>query len=255
MTLKVLDLFSGIGGFSLGLERTGGFRTVAFCEIEQDCHATLRRGWPGVPIFNDVRELRGADFHGVRWIVGGFPCQDASVANIGGAGSAGGRTGLFREAIRLAGETGAGLFMENVPGLLNRGFGDVLRALAEIGHHVEWECISARAFGAEHKRERLWIVSYPRGEGWEGFEPHNGIFKRAQAALAQHGHGALGQWRALVADQHLVRGGDGLSVGMERRRIHALGNAVVPQIPEIIGRAILAAEGHASVPASVIARQ
>lgn len=237
--LKVLDLFSGIGGFSLGLERTGGFKTVAFCEINQACHATLRDRWPDVPIYNDVRELKGRDFDGVRWIVGGFPCQDASVANVRGEGADGARTGLFREAVRLAGETGAGLFMENVPGLLNRGFGELLRALAEIRHHVEWECISARELGFGHKRERLWIVSYPRSAGWEGFEPHNGIFSRARKALAQLMHSAPVDLAALVAGSDCLRTGDGLSVGMERRRLHALGNAVVPQIPEIIGRAIL----------------
>ena len=240
--LRVLDLFSGIGGFSLGLERAGGFKTVAFCEIDPFCRRVLAKHWPSVPIHEDVRKLRASDVGPVRWIVGGFPCQDASVANIGGEGSAGARTGLFRHAVRLAGETGAGLFMENVPGLLNRGFGDVLRALAKIGHHVEWECISAADLGAKHKRERLWIVSYPRGPGWEGFEPHNGIFVRVRKTLAQHGYTALGDWHALVADNDDVRGGYGLSVAMERRRIHALGNAVVPQIPEMIGRAILTSE-------------
>src|SRR3990167_10969059 len=76
--LRVLDLFSGIGGFSLGLERTGGFRTVAFCEIEPYCRAVLRKHWPGVPIFDDVRTIERIG--SIDVICGGFPCQPASRA-------------------------------------------------------------------------------------------------------------------------------------------------------------------------------
>ena len=76
--LKVLDLFSGIGGFSLGLERTGGFETVAFCEIDTPCHRILKATWPSIPIFEDVKELK---YDGdVDVITGGFPCQAQSHA-------------------------------------------------------------------------------------------------------------------------------------------------------------------------------
>ncbi len=78
--LRVLDLFSGIGGFSLGLERTGGFRTVAFCEIEPYCRAVLKKHWPEVPCFEDVRTIKGTDVGVCDVITGGFPCQDISTA-------------------------------------------------------------------------------------------------------------------------------------------------------------------------------
>ena len=81
--LKVLDLFSGIGGFSLGLERTGGFETVAFCEIDPFCRRVLAKHWPDVPCFEDVTTLRGEDVGPVDVISGGFPCQDLSVAGKG----------------------------------------------------------------------------------------------------------------------------------------------------------------------------
>src|SRR5438105_3901045 len=85
--LKLLDLFSGIGGFSLGFERTGGFETVAFCEIDPYCRAVLAKHWPGVPLFDDVRTLTSAALAaagiGVDVITGGFPCQDLSVAGRG----------------------------------------------------------------------------------------------------------------------------------------------------------------------------
>lgn len=244
--LKVLDLFSGIGGFSLGLERTGGFETVAFCEIDPRASAVLKAHWPSVPVYPDVTQLTIAEVrqHGaVNVICGGFPCQDASVANIGGIGSQGERTGLFKEIIRLAREAGDdvhGLIMENVPNLLNRGFGDVLSALAEIGFDAEWECISARQLGADHERDRLWILAYPQRTGREGSQPFRGALGRAAAALPQYGHAFAGARRSLAGGFSGLRVSDGLSVGMERSRLHGLGNAVIPQIPELIGNAILA---------------
>lgn len=80
--LRVLDLFSGIGGFSLGLERTGGFETVAFCEIDPFCRRVLAKHWPAVPCFEDVTKLRGEDVGPVDVICGGFPCQDISSAGL-----------------------------------------------------------------------------------------------------------------------------------------------------------------------------
>lgn len=238
--LRVLDLFSGIGGFSLGLERTGGFETVAFCEIDNHCHGVLAAHWPNVRRFHDVRELRGSDVGAADGICGGFPCQDASIANQAGQGTRGERTGLFVEIVRLAGELGVQfILMENVTNLLNRGFGDVLGALAEIGFDAEWECFSARELGFDHERERLVILAYPQRQGREGFKPYQGALKRAKAALPVTSNQAARARRAVVGRERLLRNGDGLSVGMERRRLHALGNAVVPQKFEVIGNAIL----------------
>lgn len=243
--LRVLDLFSGIGGFSLGLERTGGFKTVAFCEIEPFPRRVLAKHWPEVPCYDDVRTLSAGALAAdgiarVDLIAGGFPCQDATVANVVGLGAAGDRTGLFAQAVRLADEFGCALLLENVTGLLARGFGDVLRALALIGFDAEWERIAARELGAEHLRERLWILAYPREERRQGFESFRGALGRAKAALSQHRDAPLGGWSALVTDLHGLRGRDGVSVAMERNRIGSVGNAVVPQIPELIGNAILA---------------
>jgi DNA (cytosine-5)-methyltransferase 1 len=124
MTYKVLDLFSGIGGFSLGLERTGGFETVAFCEIEKFPQKVLAKHWPGVPIYEDVRELTAerlrADGIIPNIITGGFPCQDISVAgNQKGIGE-GTRSGLWSECARLLGELRPDYaIFENVTALLS----------------------------------------------------------------------------------------------------------------------------------------
>ena len=134
--LKVLDLFSGIGAFSLGLERTGGFKTVAFCEIEEYPRKILAQHWPDVPIFKDIRTLKGADLGTIDVICGGFPCQDVSAAAYahGRNGIEGKRSGLYGEALRIAEELGKPiLILENVRALLSDGFVTVLQDLCAIG--------------------------------------------------------------------------------------------------------------------------
>jgi DNA (cytosine-5)-methyltransferase 1 len=168
--LRVLDLFSGIGGFSLGLERTGGFETVAFCEIEPFPRRVLAKHWPGVPIYDDVRTLTAerlrADGISVDVICGGFPCQDISHAGKG-AGIEGERSGLWSEYARIIGELRpAYVLVENVAALLGRGLDRVLGDLAALGFDAEWHCIPASAVGAPHRRDRLWLVAYPNG--WRG---------------------------------------------------------------------------------------
>jgi DNA (cytosine-5)-methyltransferase 1 len=161
--MKHLDLFSGIGGFSLGLQRTGGFETVAFCDFDKKTHAVLNKNFPGVPIFDDVRTLKGEDVGTIDIITGGFPCQDLSVAGKG-AGLAGERSGLWYEMHRLIKETQPRwVIAENVAVLRSRGLEEVLRSLAEIGYDAEWHCIPASAVGAPHRRDRIWIVAYPNG--------------------------------------------------------------------------------------------
>ena len=178
--LKVLDLFSGIGGFSLGLERTGGFETAAFCEISPKCRHLLNHHWPEVPAYDDICTLSADRLRGdgvsVRAVCGGFPCQDLSFAGKG-AGLAGERSGLWREYARLIRELGPELvFVENVAALLGRGLGDVLGDLAALGYGAWWDCIPASAVGAPHRRDRLWIVAYAGSLEHQGY---GDAFRRA----------------------------------------------------------------------------
>ena len=186
--LKVLDLFSGIGGFSLGLERAklegveiDGFETVAFCEIEEFPRKVLAKHWPEVPCYRDVRELTAerlaADGIAVDVITGGFPCQDVSMAGDRIGIAAGTRSGLYAEVIRLARDIGPCIIvLENVAGLLsgpsgNAGqwFGQILADLDAVGYDAVWHCIPLGRLGAPHERDRVWIVAYARAAGLEGW--------------------------------------------------------------------------------------
>ena len=278
--LRVLDLFSGIGGFSLGLERTGGFDTVAFCEIEPFPRRVLAKHWPKVPCYDDVRTLTAdrlaADGIRVDVICGGFPCQDISVAGLG-AGLDGARSGLWSEIARLVGELRPRfVIVENVANLLRgpserhgKWFGRVLGDLAELGYDAEWENIPASTVGAPHRRERVWIVAYPKSEylngggteriqggapepefgdgGSEAYASYIGGERKQGFFVQEISRITAFSWckdirrvedfrdRSDLPEPLVRRVNDGVS-----ERLHALGNSVVPQIPEMIGNAILA---------------
>jgi len=165
MKHKVLDLFSGIGGFSLGLQNTGGFETVAFCEIEPFCHKVLKKHWQDVPIYNDIKELNydtlQADGIEPTVITGGFPCQDISVAGEQ-KGIIGERSSLWSEYARLIEDVRpTWAIIENVPTLRSKGLTLVLQNLSEIGYNAEWHCIPCSSIGGLHRRDRIWIIAYP----------------------------------------------------------------------------------------------
>jgi DNA (cytosine-5)-methyltransferase 1 len=273
--MNVLDLFSGIGGFSLGLERAG-MRTVAFCEIDPFARRVLAKHWPGVPLYDDVRSLTAerlaADGIAVDVICGGFPCQDISVAGRG-AGIDGERSGLWSEYARIVGEIRPRyVIVENVAALLSRGLDRVLGDLAALGFDAEWHCIPASAVGAPHRRDRLWLVAYPTCEGrrqagrdtaghsqadgsWSGNRSGHAGPALAGAngarlsvawpqSLRENGRdarrmSAASRWWATEPDVGRVAHG----VPGRVDRLRGLGNAVVPQIPEIIGRAIMSTVG------------
>jgi DNA (cytosine-5)-methyltransferase 1 len=304
--MNVLDLFSGIGGFSLGLERAG-MTTRAFCESDAYCRAVLAKHWPGVPIYDDVRILTGerlrADGIVSDVITAGWPCQDISLAGRG-AGLAGERSGLWRDVARIVGEVRPRyVILENVAALLARGMGDILGDLAALGFDAEWYCIPACAVGAPHRRDRIWIVAYT-GCGLETEQRYaeafdnrgtreaerpikvgrsggiGGVVANAKELVERRGlcaDGSTEQWRRRSGDggcevaepsrprlalgpgtlaqwAHAATSGNGIwatepdvgrvAHGVPARvdRLRALGNSLVPQIPELIGRAIMAAQ-------------
>ena len=230
--LKVLDLFSGIGGFSLGLGRTGGFKTIAFYENAKYPSRVLAERWPDVVNLGDITK---AEFPHADIITAGFPCQDISTAG-DRAGITGPRSGLWREVVRaLRVVRPLYALVENVAALLDRGMGEVLGDLATLGYDTEWDCIPASHVGAPHNRDRVWIVAHSeRGKWWaKSYHGTLGRMGRKQQSVPwdRAWQGALREFRGMD---------DGLSYGVDR--VDTLRNAVVPQIPEMIGRAIATAE-------------
>ncbi|MGL5716244.1 MAG: DNA cytosine methyltransferase [Paraclostridium sp.] len=164
--LNVLDIFSGIGGFSLGLE-AATMQTVAFCEINPFCRKILKKHWPSIPIFTDITTINKEDLKTlprIDVIVGGFPCQDVSIAGKK-KGINAKRSGLWKEFVRLINEIRPKYaIIENVANLRSTGLINVLQDLWKIRYDAEWHCIPASAFGAPHRRDRIWIIAYPSCE-------------------------------------------------------------------------------------------
>ncbi len=235
--MRVLDLFSGIGGFSLGLERAG-METVAFCEIEDYPRKILAKHWPGVPIYDDVRELTGEQLRkdgiSVDVICGGFPCQPFSTA--GKRRGADDDRHLWPQMCRLVQELRpAWVIGENVAGFISMGLDNVLFDLEAIGYTAESIVIPACSVERDHRRERVWILAHPM----QGIRSLGGYTPGSWGQPKQISWYGMGEEKA---PSRVVGGFDGIPNGLDR--IRALGNAVVPQIPEIIGRAIMAIENQ-----------
>jgi DNA (cytosine-5)-methyltransferase 1 len=254
--MRFLSLFSGCGGFDLGLEQAG-MSCVAQVEIDLFCRNVLRKHWPNVPRFEDVRTVtREMLPSGIDVIAGGVPCQDFSLAGKR-AGLDGERSGLWSHFHRLVSEIRP-LFaiLENVSGLLVPIDGDtpapigrILGDLAEIGYDAEWDMLSASMFGAAHQRDRVFIVAYPNTHGVEGYR--NRIFAQpdrqggARRTAFVPGRSATwedirfgpGEGCALISGNN--DGVSGRLDGYWRQRVGAIGNAVCPAVAEYVGRRIM----------------
>jgi len=167
--LSHLDLFSGIGGFSLGLESAGLVKTVAFCDYEKFCQKVLNKHWPHVPIYGDVKELtherlKADGINSIDIITGGYPCQPFSVA-----GSQKGEQDprhVWPEMFRLIQELRPAFVIgENVSGHIKLGLDTVLENLESEGYNARTFSISAASIGANHKRERVWTLAYSNDKG------------------------------------------------------------------------------------------
>jgi DNA (cytosine-5)-methyltransferase 1 len=217
--MNVLDLFSGIGAFSLGLERAG-MRTVAFCEIEPFCRRVLAKHWPRVPCHTDIRTACFTD--PVDVVCGGFPCQPFSTASRGRRVA----IDLWPEMLRIVGSARPRFVIaENVQ---EQAIANAAQDLNGIGYRTHHRRISGADAGADHQRDRWWVVAHADAQG----ELH-GAINAEVAKLPTLRAGLWGPGNYARA----VRVLDGPADRMDR--IGALGNAVMPAIPEAIGRAIM----------------
>lgn len=220
--VKVLDLFSGIGSFSLGLE-AAGMRTVAFCEINPKCRAVLEARWPDVPIHEDIKDLDGKQYAGAIDVVcGGFPCQPFSTASAGKQRGKEDDRFLWPEMRRVIEESEpTWVIGENVAGIAGLALEQVVSDLEALGYEVQPLEIPACAVGHDHKRSRYWFLGYSD--------------RNCKPRRARHAEAPLLSWN------HRGAGRMGTPNGPASRmdRLHMLGNSLVPEIPEIIGRTIM----------------
>jgi DNA (cytosine-5)-methyltransferase 1 len=268
--LTVGSLFAGIGGLDLGLERAG-MKTIWQSEIDPYASQVLKKHWPEVPNYGDIKEIKWSDVQRPDVICGGYPCQPFSTA--------GKRQGendprhlwpWVRECISVLRPRYA--ILENVRGHLSLGGTTVLGEIAELGYCAEWRVISAASVGAAHRRDRIIIVAYPDDTGSRtpqrdmdsgGQELSEGTQKRRERSL--YGFSGRGSEMADSASEGLqgpVRevyqgtregltygGGEWwqtepdvgrVADGVPRRvdRLKCLGNAVVPQVAEVIGHLV-----------------
>jgi DNA (cytosine-5)-methyltransferase 1 len=277
MKLKLLDLFSGIGGFSLGLESTGYFKTIAFVEKDKFCQQVLKKNFKNIPIESEVRNVKG-DRYAADIITGGFPCQPFSVA--------GKRRGtdddryLWDETIRIIRECKPRWFIgENVEGIINIQEGMVLRQvqddLEKEGFQVQCLVIPASGIGAWHQRKRVWILAYSehngshRSKGNETIESSNqskewlfigddkdvsnsnsrlGIGENEEVQARRYAINSICKSRKQTwwqTQSKLCGVPYGVSYELDKdrtNRIKALGNSIVPLIARELGLAIMKAE-------------
>ncbi len=241
--------FTGIGGMDLGLERAG-MKCRWQIENSQPRQRVLEKCWPNVKRYGDITEVDGAELEGVDCIAGGFPCQDVSLCGFR-AGIDGKRSGLWGQMLRVVRRVRPRyVIVENVSGLLVSDDGQpaaiarVLGDLAESGFDAEWDCLPASAFGFFHERERVFIVAYVP------------VRHRNARRLLE----ACGSWRAQLQSRRLhsmavAQRGQQENIRLESEprlarlvhgipnrthRLEGLGNAVVPDVAEFIGKLLVA---------------
>jgi len=268
MELNVLDLFSGIGGFSVGLEATGKFKTIGFCEQDKFCQKVLRKHWNDVPIYKDIKKLDARKIK-ADVVVGGFPCQSISIA-----GKQKGKDDdrfLFPQMLRVIKEVKPKWIIgENVQNLLNISNGKILQGihndLEACGYEVQTFSISASSQGAWHKRARVWIVAALSNSKCDkrqdtstrqsGASEIRGIYFEKEKQTSHDLWSKTSRCNAPPEQQtwweqehealtKICRVPHGLSAELDTNRndrIKALGNSICPPIITEIGKAIIKAE-------------
>lgn len=262
-TFTIGSLFSGIGGIELGLERAGLGPVVWQCELDPFCRRVLAKHWPNVERFEDVTRPR--EWPRVELVCGGFPCTDVSSAGkrrgIGGEHSS-----LWRYFARVVRQVRPRfVVVENVASGLRQWLPTVRRDLHVLGYRTRAYRISAADVGAPHLRRRVFVVAYANGEQLR-IEPGRSIRKDGRSSplsrlngatrtsgdtngdseptVPQHGEVAIVRGMASGASAWATppefrRMDDGLRGELDGRRLKALGNSVVPQCAEAIGRIIM----------------
>lgn len=247
--MKMLDLFSGIGGFSLAAH-WAGIDTVAFCEKEPYCQKVLKKNFPDIPIFSDIKNLKRSDINGtIDIITGGFPCQPFSIA--GRKKGTEDDRDLWPEMLRVIQEfQPTWIIGENVANFVNMAFQRTKTDLESEGYEVQPLILPACSVGAPHKRDRVWILAYAQSiESYERTNAKHSETRGLQRSLGRKSSDApntksirqpgceveqyLRQWQS---EPTLGRVANGVPNRVDR--LKSLGNAIVPQVAYHILKAI-----------------
>ena len=267
--LRLGSAFSGIGGFELGLHwAIENLETVWQIEQDKFCQKVLKKHWPNSQLFDDIKTINTKQLPDIDILCAGFPCQDLSVAGKQ-KGIHGKKTGLFWELWRIIrdfkeqGRRIPIILLENVPNITNKGLGTVLGALSEVGYDAEWVIISAKEMGAPHLRKRWFCVAYPNQNSKSNRPIYEETLERdftnsnikhvkkqsmhtnpvASPRLFKCRIGKNGReniendWQKSPIESPLCSVDDGISNRVARLR--ALGNAIVPQCSELIGKRLI----------------
>lgn len=263
MNFNILDLFSGVGGFSLGLHNADeAFKTVAFCEIDPFCTKVLNKNFKDIPVFDDIKNLNKSFLEAknipkIDIITGGFPCQDLSYAGKR-AGFEGDKSGLFYEMIRISKEIKPKFIIyENVPALIEKKefLNEFIEQNAKIGYDLQWHFFRASSLGYPHRRKRAFVVawdnktfthSYVFGQIYyktiqnEYNNKKSLLFRKEKTTKFNNlltNYSKFPDPSLLQRDFRDIRRDNGLSDAMDR--VGALGNSLVPEIVEMLGKALI----------------
>lgn len=244
MVLSHLDLFSGIGCFSLAAQKQK-IDTKQFVEIDPFCQQILTKNFPNIPIHSDIKTYTTTENFDI--ITGGFPCQDLSVANVNGIGLFNkDRSGLWFEYLRLIKEIQPkGIVIENVPPTLNRNWlYEVLKGLFENGYNAIWQTFQACDFGYLHRRSRLYIIAYSNQNGQSSIKTINRYFdknlqrKFTRVCGTSINSSSICNVFKSIPERFVFRVSNGITGKLdklpieERKRIGAIGNSLIPEIAE-----------------------
>lgn len=264
--MKLGSLFSGIGGFELGLERAiPGLKTIWQVEQNNFCQKVLGKHWPEAKIYDDVKNITAQNVEPIDLLCGGFPCQDISIAGNQKGINDGKKSSLWYEMLRIISELEPRIaVLENVPAIISNGGSDVVGSLASIGYDCEWTVISARQFGAPHLRKRWFCVAYPdrktprnrteiriKLEKTPSFK--NGISPWLPPVRPSGNNEGRSCWQEISGFRPVCGMDDGIPKGLDQARLKlkekhrkeslkAFGNAIVPQCSEYIGKLIFESE-------------
>ena len=242
--IRVGSLFSGIGGFELGIEAAFGASVQTVWQVEKDlfCQKVLKKHWPNVLLLDDVKKVNKDTVPPIDMLIGGFPCQSISIAGKMEGLENEEKSGLWWEMYRIIGDLRPRIIvLENVSNILSVGGSTVVGSLAKIGYDLEWQVVRASDFGAPHRRSRWFCLAYTASpqQKQPTYTKRLEQKKRTVHTIRQGlwYNKRTSNWTKFPTQPPVCGRNDGIPNRMDRLR--SLGNSIVPACSEYVGRCIL----------------